>query len=199
MSAREGTRRLTQVPRDKVAGIVLALACLAFSAIGIGVNQPPSFEYVTGVRNEPVAINQAEVTAGDLQVGTRLVRDNQVVAETSGMFVHVEVVLAVPGRQTVTLNNSHLVTQARTYDNWLDTSLAAEPGFRQRQALVFEVDPAQIDDLTLEIWSGRIVSTYHQRARIHLGITADNADQWRQAAHGRDVDVESFPATEALR
>lgn len=199
MSARERRRRRTRVPRDKVVGIVLALACLAFSAVGIGVNQPPSFEYVTGVRNEPVAINQAEVTAGDLRVGTRLIRNNQVVAETSGMFVHVEVALAVPGRQAVTLNNSHLVTQTRTYDNWLDTILDAEPGFRQRQALVFEVDPAQIDDLTLEIWSGKIVSTYHQRARIHLGITADNADQWRQAARGRDVEVESFPVTEALR
>lgn len=199
MSTRERTRRVTRVSRDRVMGVVAALACLAFSAIGIGVNEPPSFEYVTGTRNQPVSIDQAEVTAGEVQVGTRLVRNDQVTAETSGMFVQVDVMLAVPGRQAVRLGNCYLVTRARTYDNWSGTALDAEPGFRQRQTLVFEVDPAQIDDLTLEIWSGSIVSTYHQRARIHLGITADNADQWRQAARGRDLDVESSPAAEALR
>ena len=27
---------------------------------------------------------------------------------------------------------------------------------------------------------------FYQRARIHLGITADNAEQWRRAAEGRE-------------
>ena len=62
-----------------------------------------------------------------------------------------------------------------------------------------EVDPAQIDDLTLEIWHQRVVHAYHQRGRIQLGITADNSEQWRRAAHDRDVELRFDPAAEALR
>lgn len=198
MSAERRTGGTGHLSRDKLIGVVVALACLAFSAIGLRVNEIRTFEYVAGIRNEPVSIDQAQLTVGDVQVGTRLSRGRQIEAETSGMFVMVTVTLAVPGRQAVRLNNSHLVTQSRTYDNWSNTALAAEPGFRQRQALVFEVDPAQIDDLTLEIWGEGVVSGYHQRARIHLGITADNAAQWRKAAQGRDLDLELNPAAEAL-
>ena len=39
------------VSHAKVTGIVAALACLAFSAIGLKVNDPPAFAYVDGVRD----------------------------------------------------------------------------------------------------------------------------------------------------
>lgn len=193
------TRSKGRVSKDKIVGVVVALACLAFSAIGLRVNEPRDFEFVTGIRHEPVAIDQAELVVGDVQVGSRLVRRDRVVGETSGMFVMVEATLAVPGRQAVRLENSQLITRSRTYDNWSGSALAAEPGFRQRTELVFEVDPAQIDDLTLEIWHQGIVHAYHQRGRIQLGITADNSEQWRRAAHDRDVELRFDPAAEALR
>jgi hypothetical protein len=194
MSARGALR----VSRDKVTGLVVALACLAFAAIGLQVNDPPEFGYVDAVREEVITIEQAQLSAGEVEVGTRLVRDGRVEAETTGMFVTVRTTLAVPGRQRVTLNRSRLITGNRTYDNWSHTALTAEPGFGQTQDLVFEVDPAQIDDLTLEIWYGGVVHWYYQRARIHLGITAANAADWRRAAAGRDLEPDPYGLTEAL-
>jgi len=186
------------VSRAKVTGIVAALACLAFSAIGLKVNDPPAFTYVDGVRDQVVEIEGAELTVGEVQVGTRTVRQGEVRAETTGMFVTISATLAVPGSQRVSLNQAQLVTDDRTYDDWSSTALSADPGFRQRQDLVFEVDPSQIDDLTLEIWHGGVVQGFYQRARIHLGITADNAEQWRQAAEGRDLEPDPYGSAEAL-
>ena len=60
------------------------------------------------------------------------------------------------------------------------------------------MDPAQIDDLSLEIWASSPVYGFYQRARIHLGITADNAEQWRLAARGREVEPDGSDTTEAL-
>lgn len=190
------TRRA--VPRDKVVGLIVALACLAFSAIGLKVNEPPPFTYVDGVREQTVRIEGAELTVGAVEVGTRLVERGQVEAETTGIFVSVQATLAVPGSQRVTLNQSQLITQDRTYDNVTGTSVAADAGFRQSQDLVFEVDPARIDDLTLEIWYGGIVHGFYQRARVHLGITPDNAEEWRRAAAGRDLEPDTFGTSEAL-
>lgn len=186
------------VSRAKVTGIVAALACLAFSAIGLEVNDPPAFTYVDGVRDQAVEIESAEVVVGEVQVGTRIVRQGEVRAETTGMFVTVSATLAVPGSQAVSLNQAQLVTDDRTYDNWSSSALRADPGFRQKQDLVFEVDPSQIDDLTLEIWHAGVVQGFYQRARIHLGITADNAEQWRQAAAGRDLEPDPYGSEEAL-
>jgi hypothetical protein len=186
------------VSRSRITGILVALACLAFSAIGLKVNEPAEFTYVDGRRDQAVRIEGAELTVGEVEVGTRVIRRGQVEAETTGMFVTVEATLAVPGSQSVRLNQAQLITEKRTYDNFSGTSLAADPGFRQTQDLVFEVDPAQIDDLTLEIWYGGIVHGFYQRARIHLGITAANADQWRTAAVERDLEPEPYGTVEAL-
>lgn len=199
MTTTSRTRSQTKVSRDRVVGLVVALACLTFSAVGLRLNEPRQFEYVTATRDQPVSIEQAELRVGEVQVGNRLLRFNRVTAETTGMFVLVQVTLAVPGRQAVRLDNTQLITRTRTYDNWSGTTLSAAPGFRQRETLVFEVDPSQIDDLTLEIWHQGIVNGYHQRARIHLGITADNSEQWRRAGQGRDLEITSSPAAEALR
>lgn len=187
-----------RVARDTVTGLVLALACLAFSAIGLTVNEPATVDYVDGRRGEPVSLERAEVTVGEVQVGTRLVDRGDVEGQTTGMFVAVRVSLAVPSNKRVSLNRSRLVTQTRTYDTWTNTSVAAEPGFQTTSDLAFEVDPAQIDDLTLELWNGGVVEVMPQRARIHLGITPANADQWRRAAVGRDLDPEPYGSTEAL-
>ena len=186
------------VSRAKVTGIVAALACLAFSAIGLKVNDPPDFTYVDGVRDQTVQIEGAELVVGEVQVGTRIVRRGEVRAETTGMFVTISSTLAVRGSQRVSLNQSQLVTDERTYDNWSSTGLRADPGFTQTQDLVFEVDPNQVDDLTLEIWHAGIVHGFYQRARIHLGITADNAEQWRRAAEGRDLEPDPYGFGEAL-
>jgi hypothetical protein len=189
---------LVRISRDKLVGVLVALACLAFSAIGLKVNDPPDFTYVDGVRGQTLSIEQADLIVGDVEVGTRLVDRGEVQAETPGMFVLVRARLEVPGPRKVYLNSAHLLTDDRTYNQWTSNSLSADPGFAQEQELVFEVDPAQIDDLSLEIWASSTVHGFYQRARVHLGITAENAEQWRLAARGRQVEPDGSDTTEAL-
>ena len=114
------------------------------------------------------------------------------------MFVVVTATLAVPGSQKVIMNKAQLITRTRTYDSWSGAVLSADPGFADTEQLVFEVDPGQIDDLTLEIWSAGIVHGFYARGRIHLGITAENAEQWRQAAAGRELPYQISGTTVAL-
>ena len=185
-------------PATSSSACVVALACLAFSAIGLKVNDLPEFTYVDGVRGRAVGIEQAELIVGDVEVGTRLVDRGRVQAETRGMFVVVHARLEVPGPRKVFLNSADLITDDRTYNLWSSSGLAADPGFAQEQELVFEVDPAQIDDLSLEIWASSTVHGFYQRARVHLGITGDNAEQWRQAARGRELQPAISGTTEAL-
>jgi hypothetical protein len=56
---------------------------------------------------------------------------------------------------------------------------------------VFELDPARIDGLTLELWRGEIVMGYHQRVRVPLGVTGDNADQLRSSAQRPIVEPQT--------
>jgi hypothetical protein len=191
-------RSRVRVSRDKVVGLLVALACLAFSAVGLKVNEPPAYDYVNGVRGAAVTIERAEITVGEVRVGTRLLSRGAVQAETEGIFVAVRVALAVPGRERVNINGSQLVTQQRTYANRSSTGLVANAGFSETKDLVFEVDPAQIDDLTLQLWSSGVVSGFSQRARIHLGITADNAAQWREAATGTSIEPDVNGTVAAL-
>ena len=91
--------RRVQISRDKLVGVLLALACLAFSAIGLEVNDPADFTYVDGVRGQTVDIEQAELVVGDVRSapGWSIAAGSQ--AETQGMFVLVRARLEVPGPQ----------------------------------------------------------------------------------------------------
>lgn len=192
------SRQLPRVSRDKLTGVVVALLCLALSAIGLKLNEPPEFIYVDGRRDSVVSIERARLIVGEVSVGTRLIRDGQLRAETTGMFIQLSVTLEVPGHENVSLNRTRLVTRDRTYQGWSSDSIAADAGFRTTRDMTFEVDPQQIDDLSLEIWEGAVIHGPYQRARIHLGITAENAEQWRQAAPGRELETRISGTTEGL-
>ena len=62
--------------------------------------------------------------------------------------------------------------------------VTAQPGFQTSVDTVFEVDPAQIDDLTIEMWAERgdlrLPATRTDQARL----APANAEQWRAAARG---------------
>ena len=95
----------------------------------------------------------------------------------------VSVQTTATGREKLTLANANLLSGSRSYANFgVGGAASAEPGFTGFTDLLFEVDPAQIDDLTLEIGRRELLSGYSQRVRLHLGITPDNADAWRAAA-----------------
>jgi hypothetical protein len=64
------------------------------------------------------------------------------------------------------------------------------PGFASEQEVVFEVDPAELADLTLELAPAGIITAYGQHVRIHLGITEENAEAWRAAGHEQVLNIE---------
>ena len=115
------------------------------------------------------------------------------------MFVVVEVRLAATENRAVSLTSPQLLTRdGRTYVPYTSSLLKAVSGFRTTNDVVFEVDPRHIDDLTLLLWESEVVFQYQQRARIHLGITPANAEQWRQAARDQSVEPRRSEVTEAL-
>ena len=64
--------------------------------------------------------------------------------------------------------------------------------------IVFEVDPSRVEGLTLEMWRNEVISGYQQRVRIPLGITAANANQWRDAARGWGIDISLSNSTRPI-
>ena len=70
-------------------------------------------------------------------------------------------------------------------------AVVAAPGFQTTADVVFEVDPARLADLTIEIWDAEIIRGYHQRVQVPLGITADNAAVL--VAQGRELTLRKQP------
>ena len=106
------------------------------------------------------------------------------------MFVVVEVRLAATGNRDLTLTDPRCSppTAAPTtrYDSGL---LKAVSGFRYAATTPSSRSTRPtLDDLTLELWEGEIVSGYQQRAGSTSGITPANADQWRAAGGTRIVE-----------
>lgn len=186
--------------RAKVLAVLLALLSVAVMAAALRVSEEQlEFQVVPGVAEQVLAVRGGELSAGDVRVGTELTREGAVVSRTQGLFVVVEVRLAATGNRDITLTDPVLLTSdGRTYNTYDSGLLKAVSGFRTRNDAVFEVDPAHLDDLTLQLWEGEIVAGYQQRSRIHLGITPANADQWRAAGQDQDVEPRRTEVTEAI-
>lgn len=185
--------------RSKVLAVVLALAAVAVMAAALRVSEEGlEFQIVPGVADQVVAVRGGELSAGNVRVAAELTRDGEVVSRTQGLFVVVEVRLAATGNRDVTLTDPKLLTSdGRTYATYVPSLLKAVTGFRTVNDAVFEVDPAHLDDLTIQLWEGEFVSGYQQRSRIHLGITPANADRWREAGRNRRVEPRRTDETQA--
>ena len=178
--------------RSKLAGVLAAVALVAVSATGLRLSDPEdTFEVVSGVPGEPVTINDGELTVDRVRVGTALVEYDAVRDRTAGMFVAVTVTGAATGPKQFNLGSAELVSNDLRYKSYRLTALTAAPGFKTSTDILFEVDPARIDGLTLEMWQNEVISGYQQRVRIPLGITAANAEQWRAAARDPGIEVSS--------
>lgn len=174
--------------RSRLLRVLVAIALVSLAAVGLRLSEGDEerdFEVVRGVLGETVTLNDGTVTASDVRVGTALSRDDKVYAETPGLFVVVRVESAATRPTTMKGLGSQVLTASRRYEEFSAqrTSLLA-PGFRSGQDLVFEVDPADLADLALDLNPGQVLVAYPQHARIHLGITRENAEAWRAA--GRD-------------
>ncbi len=166
--------------------MIVALACVAVSAAGLRLSETAGTddELIRGRVGETASINEGLVTVDDVRVGTALKSNDQIRDRTNGMFVVVHVDAKATGPDKLSLQSAALLADGGlsygTYDALAGVS--AETGFAVSTDVTFEVDPAWIDDLTLELYETEFISGYQQRLRIHLGITAANADRWRSAA-----------------
>ena len=123
-----------------------------------------------------------------MRVGLATARLDEVRDRTDGMFVLVSVQTTATGRDPHPGQRQPAQRPAAYGEFGVGGSASAGP-VSPATDLLFEVDPAQIDDLTLEIGRRELLSGYSQRARLHLGITPDNADQWRAAARDQILEA----------
>jgi hypothetical protein len=176
----------------RVLSWTVAIGFVALAAVGLRLSEAGAeaeAQIVTGVLGQPVQVNDGEITVTEVRVGTALKSFGDV-DRTPSMFVLVRTRAAATGSKDLNLSESTLISGDATYDSYSSFSgVRSDVGFRTTDDLVFEVDPARIDDLALELSSLEIVSGYQQHVRIHLGITPGNADQWRAAAQGQVVEA----------
>ena len=186
-------------PSSKLAGVVAAIALVAVSAVGLRLSDPKgTVDMVSGVPGKPVTFNDGELSVDRVRVGTVLTQNDEVRDRSAGMFVAVAVTGAATGPRELSLGSAELVSKDVHYKTYGLTSLVAVPGFKTSTDIVFEVDPARIEDLTLEMWRNEVISGYQQRVRIPLGITAANANQWRDAARGWGIDISLSNSTRPI-
>jgi hypothetical protein len=181
--------------RSRLVRVLVAIALVALAAVGLRLSEADdSFEVVRGVVGEPVPLTDGTVSAADVRVGTALSREGEVYLKTPGLLVVVSVEAAATGNRKLPLYNPRLLAGSRRYDALSGPNVGSvPPGFAATADVVFEVDPAVLADVTLELVPGGILTAYPEHARIHLGITADNAEAWRAA--GRDQVVATADQT----
>lgn len=178
--------------RSRLVVACTVVACVALAAVGVRLAEAgPEYDYARGRVGQPVEVQEGEVTVERVRVGTQLARDGDVVDTTPGMFVVVSVTGAASGTGRLLYSDSQLRTDdGRVYEDFgSSTTISAEPGFAEEVEFVYEVDPARIDDLTLEMWQLEIINGFQDRLQVHLGITPGNADDWRVAARDQVIDL----------
>jgi hypothetical protein len=190
---RPRSRRPTGVRRLALLRLLVAVALVALAAVGLRLSEGQEgqhFQVVRGRVGETVAINGGTATATEVRVGTSLSEQGEMYATTPGLFVVVRVEVAATGPNTLRAQDLRVITKRRRYDSF-SAFLTGEaaPGFATAEDEIFEVDPADLADLTLELYPGEVVSGYSQHTRIHLGITRANAEQWRAAGQNQVVDI----------
>jgi hypothetical protein len=174
--------------RSKFVPILAAIALVGLSAAGLRLSEPPeetNFEVISGVFGEPVRVNDGEVTVSQVQVGTALKQFGEIKDRTDGIFVAITMTGAATGPEPLEMAAARLLSGDVRYEGYqLSAGVTAQAGFQATVDSVFEVDPAQMGDLTLELGSNEVLHGYQQRVRIRLGLRPASAEQWRAAARG---------------
>lgn len=179
--------------RSRLIAALAAIGMIALAVVGVRLSEAgPEAQLVRGVPGQVLAVRGGTVQVAELRVGTGLKQYGKE-QPTNGLFVVTRIVVAATGPKKVSLMRSKLLAAPdRIYDTYGITSgVEAEPGFVTTTELVFEVDPAHLDNLTVTLGPLEIVSGYQQQVQVHLGITAANAADWRAAGQGQVVTVAS--------
>ncbi len=183
----------SSVAWSRLISVLVGLALMLVAAVGYRLSQPQTdFQIVRAAVGELTAYDKGRAGVRNVQVATELTK-GEARLKTTGLFVLVRMTVQAPNRDEVHIQNTELVAaDARYTAVGLGSTVFAEPGFETSRDVAFEVNPERMADLTVEAWDSDLVMGYHQRLRVHLGITADNAAQWTAAAQGQrlalDVD-----------
>lgn len=186
------------VERSKFLAVIVAFACVIVAAVGLKVSESPDeWDNHPGIVGQPVPLGSGVLIVNKIEMGTALERNGDVEAETKGAFVVVNLTLQAPTEKTI-VGQFDMTSGKRKYGIFATSNISATPGFQTTNDFVFEVDPEQMDNLALRIWQTELVSGYRERAVIHLGITPDNAEQWRKSAANRVLEVQTTQETRVI-
>ena len=174
--------------RSRLVAAVLTILLVTVAAVAEHLSEvSSSYEVVRTPLERTTAYESGEVLVSDVRVGTE-VREGESRYPTQGLFVVVHVAVRATGRSDVSVPSSQLRAEGGlTYLPASSSIIKADPGFETARDVVFEVDPARIDDLTLELWDQGLTYRYYQRTQTPLGITGTNAKAWVEAGTGRSV------------
>ena len=189
------------VPRAKVLSLLVAVVLLTLATVGYRLSDDDAdFAVVRGHYGGFTSLDPGSVRVDDVRLGTRLVAGTGDPVPTPGLFVVLRVTVRAPGRDGLPLNHFALLAQDTSYAPvGALTAVSADPGFEVSGDVAFEVAPDRITDLTLEAWSTQgFVVAYSERLRVHLGVTAENAEAWRQAGQDRRVTAATTVVTRGL-
>lgn len=186
------------IERSKFLALLIAFACVIVAAVGLKVSEPETeFDDNISVIGQPVPMGTSSLIVNKIKTGTTLERNGEVEAETEGIFVVVNLTLQSHEQKTV-LTGFEMTSGDRTYGLFASNNISAPPGYQTTNDFVFEVDPQEIDNLALRMWQAGFVSGYQERAVVHLGITPDNAEQWRASAANRVLEVQTTQDTRVI-
>lgn len=187
------------IARSRVVAAVLAILLVTVAAIAYRLSDPDTdSELIRMPLDTTTAYQSGNLRVSDVRVGSEIIEGDDHY-QTRGLFVVVSVAAQATGRDAVVVSDSRLQTRGGvTYLPAFDPIVRAEPGFQSSQDFVFEVDPARLDDLTLELWNQGFVYRYYERTQTSLGITPTNARQWAAAGAGRALTVAQSDVTKGL-
>lgn len=186
--------------RSKIVAVLVLVVCVALCAAAVRSSEALlEYDRVTGTVGTQIDLAGGWLRVDRLRVAQQLTENDVVTASTSGLFVVMRITVATTGTKKLHIGKGSVVTRDRTYGSWSSVSFLPDSGFSTAREVVFEVDPAQIDDLTLWLEPGSIVYQYESHIAVHLGITAANADGWRAAGQGRALRFDDRYVDEGLR
>lgn len=185
--------------RSRLLSIVVGIVMIVVSAVGYRLSaQQGDFQIIRGTVESLTPYNEGFAGVSKVRVATQLI-DGTARVQTSGLFVVVRLTVQAPGANEVHIQNVELLSGDTTYTGFgLGSTVFADAGFETTRDVAFEVSPQRIDDLTVQAWDAELVSGYHQRLRVHLGITADNAADWAAAAQGQRIELDPDETTKGL-
>jgi hypothetical protein len=176
---------------SRLTSLALAVACVAVSTVGVRLtDREHDMEIIRGRVGQSLHVRGGEVQVTDVRFGSALAERGEVTDHTNGMFVVVTFQVSNTSNEDLRLTESKLLSHDITYSRFgIGDGPTVEPGFRILSDVAYEVDPSQIDDLTVDLYQPELIGGYAQHVRVSLGVTAATAEHLRASGGGTVVDI----------